>query len=462
MPKTQPTIFTESKARHPSNPKSAISNSLFHRDLNKTYSVIVRAEGIYLFDEEGKRYIDGCAGAGNVTLGHGRQRIAQVMGDQAETMAFCFSTSFTNQLALEFSSRIADLAPGDLNHVYFVSGGSEGNESAFKICRQYHLQRGNSQKQLIISRWKAYHGATLGAMAASGMPLLKNPFTPWFPNFPKISPCYPYRCKFAGCEGDCNLSCARQLEQTIIEAGPENVAAFIAEPINSAGIAAGVPGDNYLKELREICDKYDVLFIADEVITGFGRTGKYFAVEHWDVVPDIIVFGKGASSGYIPLGGVLMRDKIYDSFRDSREIFAHVFTYVDNPIAMRVGLEVLAIIEEEKILDQVATKEKYFFEKAEALKKHSIVGDIRAKGMLWAIEIVKDRETKEPFPAELKIGQQIADYAFEKGLSITAGQGSADWVNGDDLRLSPPLITSHEQIDEILAIIDEGMGKIKL
>ena len=384
------------------------------------------------------------------------------MKDQAETMAFCFSTNFTNNLALELSSRIADLAPGDLNHVYFVSGGSEGNESAFKICRQYHLQRGNSQKQLIISRWKAYHGATLGAMAASGMPLLKNQFTPWFPNFPKISPCYPYRCKFAGCEGNCNLSCARQLEQAITQAGPENVAAFIAEPVNSAGIAVGIPGDNYLNEIREICDKYDVLFIADEVITGFGRTGKYFAVEHWNVVPDIIVFGKGASSGYSPLGGVLMRDKIYDSFRESCEIFAHVFTYVDNPVAMRIGLEVLAIIEEEKILDEVSNKETYFLEKTESLKKHSIVGDIRAKGMLWGIELGKNYKTKEPFPAELKVGQQIADYAFKNGLSITAGQGSFDWIDGDDIRLSPPLTTTYKQIDEIIAIIDKGIMKVQL
>jgi adenosylmethionine-8-amino-7-oxononanoate aminotransferase len=299
-------------------------------------------------------------------------------------------------------------------------------------------------------------------MAASGMPLLKNQFTPWFPNFPKISPCYPYRCKFAGCEGNCNLSCARQLEQAIIQAGPENVAAFIAEPVNSAGIAVGIPGDNYLNEIREICDKYDVLFIADEVITGFGRTGKYFAVEHWNVVPDIIVFGKGASSGYSPLGGVLMRDKIYDSFRESCEIFAHVFTYVDNPVAMRIGLEVLAIIEEEKILDEVSNKETYFLEKTESLKKYSIVGDIRAKGMLWGIELVKNYKTKEPFPAELKVGQQIADYAFKNGLSITAGQGSLDWVDGDDIRLSPPLTTTYKQIDEIIAIIDKGIMKVQL
>ena len=444
------------------NRKSAMDTALFHRDLSKKYSVMVRGEGIYLYDEDGKRYIDGGAGAGNVTLGHGRRRIAEVMADQAETMAFCFSTSFTNKLALEFAARIADLAPGDLNHVYFVSGGSEGNESAFKICRQYHLQRGNSQKHIIISRWRAYHGATLGAMAVTGMPLLKNDFSPWFPNFPKITPCYPYRCALAGCEGQCNLSCAHQLEQAIIEAGPENVAAFIAEPVNSAGIAAGLPSDNYLKEIREICDKYEVLFIADEVITGFGRTGKYFAVEHWDVVPDMIVFGKGASSGYSPLGGVLMRDKIYNSFKESGQAFSHVFTYVDNPVAMRVGLEVLAIIEEEKILDKVAEKEKYFFEKTETLKKHSMVGDIRGKGLLWGIELVKDRETKEPFPAQLKVGQQIADYAFKKGLSMGAGQGSFDWINGDDIRLSPPLIISHEQIDEIIQIIDEGMSQVKL
>ncbi|MDP6702010.1 MAG: aminotransferase class III-fold pyridoxal phosphate-dependent enzyme, partial [Candidatus Latescibacteria bacterium] len=256
---------------------TATKGGLFHRDLAKEYPVIVRGEGIYMIDEEGRQYIDGIAGAGNVTLGHGQARIAQAMGEQAETLAYCFSAFFTNRPALELAPRVGELAPGDLNSCYFVSGGSEAVETAFKLARQYHLQQGRSQKHKIISRWRGYHGATLGAMAASGLPPQRNPFAPLLPEFPHIAACHPYRCDFAGCEGVCNLSCARELEAAIVQAGPENVAAFVAEPVVMAGAAVAVPPPGYFEEIRAICDRYDVLWIADEIMTGFGRTGRYFA-----------------------------------------------------------------------------------------------------------------------------------------------------------------------------------------
>ena len=436
-------------------------DALFHRDLSYAYPVLVRGEGIYVYDETGKCYIDGAAGAGNLTLGHGRERIAKAMAVQAETLAYCFSTHFTNQPAVDFSARVAALAPDDLNHVYFVSGGSEAVETAIKIARQYHVLCGNGQKHLVISRWRSYHGATLGALSATGAPGMRAPFEPLLAPFPHIAPCYPYRCPFAGCEGKCNLTCASELEKEILQVGPENVAAFVAEPVIMSGVAAGVPPPDYYPLVREICDKYNVLFIADEVITGFGRTGKYFAIEHWDVTPDMIVFGKGVSSGYNPLSGVIIRDTLYERFAESGKPFAHIFTYVNNPVGMRVGLTVLDIIEEEGILEHVVEMGEYLLNRAEALKTHPIVGEIRGIGLMLGIELVKDQRTKEPFPASLAVNKRISKILLDNGLSVAAFGGIADWVNGDDIRFHPPLIITRRQLDDVLGIIDAGLTQLQ-
>ena len=439
---------------------TASKGGLFHRDVGKEYPVIVRGEGIYLIDEVGRRYIDGIAGAGNVTLGHGRQRIARAMAEQAETLAYCFSAFFTNRPALDLAPRIAQLAPGHLNHCYFVSGGSEAVETAFKLARQYHLQQGQSQKYKIISRWRGYHGATMGAMAASGLPAQRSPFAPLLPEFPHIAACYPYRCEFAGCEGRCNLMCARELEAAILQAGPENVAAFVAEPVVMAGAAVAVPPPGYFEEIRTICDRYDVLWIADEIITGFGRTGRYFASRHWDAVPDMICFGKAASSGYVPLGGVVFSDRVRHSFAESGDSFAHVFTYVNNPVAMTVCATVLDIIEEEGIISHVVETGNYLAERARAFTGHACVGDVRTTGLMMGIELVRDEETKEPFDPELGVAARGMALALERGLSISGVTGVADWVGGDDLRFYPPLIITREQIDEAVGIIDEVLGEL--
>ena len=436
-------------------------SALLHRDPTYHYPVIVRGEGIYLYDEAGKRYIDGSAGATNVILGHGRRRIAEAMAQQAEKLAYVFSVQFTNQPALELAERIASIAPGDLNHVYFVSGGSEGNESALKMVRQYHQQRGNPNKRQVIARWRSYHGATLGALSLTGMPWLRRNFDSWLLPFPHIATCYPYRCTFQGCEGKCNLACADDLEKTILETGPENVAAFIAEPVGMAGVAASTPPPHYYPRIREICDKHDVLFIVDEVISGFGRTGKFFAIEHWDVVPDMIVFGKGASSGYCPLGGVLFREKIRDALTETGEAFPHIFTYVNNPVAARAGLEVLDIMEEENLIEYVSEIGDYLFERGEELKKHPIVGEIRGKGLLFGLELVKDRVTKEPLPASAEVHKRLQRIFMEKGLSCFTVGSSTEWKSGDDFRLAPPFIITREQIDEIVSIIDEGIIELQ-
>ena len=433
---------------------------LFQRNASYPFPLLERGEGIYVYDTAGKRYIDGAAGAGNVTLGHGRDRIAQVMAEQAASLAYCFSSHFGTQSALDLADRIAALAPGSLNHLYFVSGGSEGVETAFKMARLYHVHRGKTQKQLIISRWRGYHGATLGAMSATGT-LLRNPFRPWLADFPHIAPCYPYRCGFAGCEGRCNLSCARELEEAILQAGADNVEAFIAEPVVMAGIAAGVPPPDYFPLIREICDRHDVLFIVDEVITGFGRSGKPFAIEHWDVVPDMIVFGKGVSSGYIPLGGVILQDRIRQVLDASGQSFPHVYTYVNNPVAMKVGLTVLDILEEEQILAHVTEVGDYLQRKARELERHAIVGEVRGMGLMLGVELVQNQGSGEPFPVACGVHRKLNRILMEMGLSVAVTGGSADWTNGDDLRFYPPLIITREQIDATLEILHGGLKELR-
>ena len=435
------------------------SSSLFKRDPDKKAPTIVRGEGIYLYNEDGNRYIDGSAGASNVILGHGRKDIAAAIGEQAGQLAYTFSVFFGNRPAEEYATRLTKLAPGDLNKAYFVSGGSEGIESALKVARQYHLVRGNAQKQQVIARWRGYHGATMGALSLTGVFGLRKPFTPWLADFPHIASCYPYRCSFAGCvAGSCNLTCAQELEACILRQGAENIAAFVCEPVVLGGVACAVPPPDYYRAIREICDRYDILFIADEIITGFGRTGRLFAIEHWDVTPDMIVFGKGASSGYMPLGGVLMRDQIATTFQEAGESFNHIFTYVNNPLAMRVGLEVLDILERDQIVQRAADMGRHLAERAQDLYAHPTVGEVRSIGMILGVELVRDRETREPFAADIGFSKRLSHHIMERGLSTGTTSGCVDGVLGDDVRLYPPLIITSEEFDRTMDILDEALS----
>lgn len=432
-------------------------SALFLKDPAGGYPTIVRGEGIHLYDDQGRRYIDGAAGASNVTLGHGRADIARVMGEQAETLAYAFSIHFESKPARDYAARLTAAAPGDLDKAYFVSGGSEAIETALKIARQYHLLRGKDAKQLVISRWGGYHGGTLGAMSLSGVPGPRAPFAPWLADFPHIAPCYPYRCRFEGCNGVCNLNCADDLEAEIRRRGPENVAAFVCEPVPIAAFVCGVPPEGYFARVREICDRHDVLFIADEIVTGFGRSGRLFAMEHWDVLPDMIVFGKGASSGYIPLGGVLMRRAVAAAFAEAGQEFLHIFTYVNNPVAMRVGLEVLDIIEREEILARVTDLAAHMESRAGRFREHPSVGEVRTFGLILGIELVRDRESRRPFPAKAGFSRRVAGHMRERGLNAGSTTGCADGVNGDDLRFYPPLTITRRELDNLLDIVEESL-----
>ena len=440
--------------------QTQVSGPLLLQDPAYDYPVVERGEGISVYDGAGKRYIDGTAGAGNVILGHGRRRIARIMARQAETLAFVFTSHFTNPVAAELAGRLVEKAPGRLNHVYFVSGGSEGVETSLKLARLYHLRRGRAQKHQVIARWSSYHGATLGALATTGTGT-RQAFSPWLPGFEHIDPCLPRACPFDGCGETCTLACASELERAIVRAGPENVAAFVAEPVSMAGGCPGVPPADYFPRIREICDRHDVLWIADEVVTGFGRTGRFFAVEHWDAVPDIVAFGKGISSGYVPMGGALFTDEIRQVLEDRKDPFPHVFTYVNNPLAARVGLTVLDLMEEESIVERSAAMGEYLLERVRSLRSHAMVGDVRGIGMLVGFELVRSRKPYTYFPPNLKVHERLHRRLIRRGLSISAAGGPGDGSPGDSVRIFPPLVTTGEEIDEIVEILDEALTAVR-
>src|SRR5438067_9354608 len=311
------------------------------RDFRRRYIVADHAEGVYVWDEDGKRYLDGSAGSSAVvSIGHGVAEIADVMAEQAKRLAYAPMHMFTHRPIIELADLIAELAPGSLNKVWFVSGGSEATENAVKLARQYHMENGKGTKFIVISRWQSFHGNTFGAMGYGGHTFRRRRYLPMVQNAPHIPPAYRYRCDYCADRPACTLKCADALEKEVRRQGPDNVAAFIAEPVVGAALGAVPAPDGYFQRIREICDKYDVLFIADEVMTGFGRTGTNFGINHWGVVPDLIATAKGVSGGYTPLGAVIATDELVEVLECNAANFVAGHTYTGNPLSSAVGLAV--------------------------------------------------------------------------------------------------------------------------
>jgi adenosylmethionine-8-amino-7-oxononanoate aminotransferase len=434
--------------------------NVFFRDVRRYHPVIVRGEGVYLYDRDGRRYIDGCSGALVVNIGHGVKEIAAVLGAQAERVAFTHLSRFASEPVIELSRKVARLAPGDLDRVYMVSGGSEGTETAAKMARQYFLERdGKSSKHKVISRWYSFHGNTLGALSMTGHVPRRRRFDPMLIDFPHVTAAYCYRCAFSRSYPGCDLECARDLERGIQRVGPENVAAFIAEPVVGAASGALVPPPEYFPLVREICDRYDVLFIDDEVMAGFGRTGKYFAIDHWDVIPDIIVAAKGMSAGYVPLGAVIAREGIHDAFLNGSGKFVHGHTYGGNPLACAVGCAVLDYLERERVVERAAEAGEYLLERLGGLKRHRIVGDVRGLGLMCGIEFVRDKPKKLPFDPQLGAGELFTVLALERGAVVYPGSGTYNGVAGDHVLIGPPLTISRPEIDELVDILDQAAAE---
>jgi adenosylmethionine-8-amino-7-oxononanoate aminotransferase len=432
---------------------------VFYRKYGTTLPTIVRGDGPYLYDREGKRYFDGSGGAMVCNVGQGVEEIADRIGIQAQKLVYVNGTAFTNEPVEALADLLVAKAPPGLDHAYFLSSGSEAVEAALKLARQYHVARGETSRSVIIAQTPGYHGNTLLALAASARAHYKTYFGPWLTGVEMIAAPYPYR----GQLGDASL-----LEAAILKAGPENVAAFIAEPVGGSSTGASIAQPSYFADVRAICDKYGVLFICDEVLTGAGRTGRYFAIEHFSdahgnpVVPDVITMGKGLNGGYAPLSAFLTKSSIVDTVVE-KSGFMHAQTYSHNPLAAAAGLAVQEYIDEYDLVTRAA---RLGIDLGAGLSEMAsefahpaaqIIGDVRGIGALWSVEFVRDRATKAPLPREMHFVETLVARAKDLGLVLWPNVGHADGHNGDLVMIAPAFTIVPEQVDELLGLLRESI-----
>lgn len=436
-------------------------SAVFYRNLKEIPPRIVRGEGVYLFDEFGKRYLDGGASAGVVGIGHGRVEVTEALREAGSAVTFIHGgMGFTHTWQEQLAEALVDLAPKNMSSVYFVSGGSEANESAIKIARQYHLERGNAQKYKLIARWQSYHGNTLATLSLSGRTSWRTIYSPYLLPVSHIQPPYDYRPLSEG--SSASQMSAEELERTILLEGPETVSAFFAEPVVGSSATGLVPSPDYYRQVREICDKYDILFVADEILCGYGRTGEPFAIQHWGVEPDILTAGKMLGSGYAPLAAMIVSDKVDKVFRSGSGRFVHGFTFNGNAFACCAGLKVFEIMSRENLFSRADPAGAYLRQGLEALRdKHEAIGDIRGRGLLLGVELVADRKTKRPFPKERQFAAKLSEAMRDLGVLIPAGVPLINYgENGDHLQFSPPLTISNTEIDSIVAAFDEALTRM--
>ncbi len=437
-----------------------------HRSWDRDFPTIERADGIYLYDTSGKKFIDGSGGSSVVTsIGHGNRDVQRAMSEQAEKFSLIPAHAFTNQPQLDLGDILVKLAPGELKdncRTWFACTGSDANDDAIRLARQYFVESGKSSKYQIIGRWRGFHGNTISAAGVSGITGRRSIYQPMYVDSPHIFPAFCYRCSYEQTYPSCNLLCARALESLIRQEGPETVAAFIAEPVVGAALGCVPAPDGYFQKIREICTRYDVLFIADEVMTGWGRTGKLWGIEHWDTTPDIITSAKGISGGYSPFSAIIARDSIWSVLQQNHSAFKAGHTLNANAVSCTAAITVIGIIEQQNLVQNAAERGK---ELQDGLRKlmdnHSILGDVRGKGLMVGFEFVKDRVTKETFPAKLKLSSLFEKAALKNGLVTYPCTGSVDGVMGDMILLAPPLIISPEQIVEVIRIIDLSLSDIE-
>jgi len=433
---------------------------VFPRNFKEEKPLAVRAEGAYIFDEQGKRYIDGCSGALISSIGHGVSEVTDAISAQLKTLSFAHPSRWRNMAVEEAAEEIAEITPGDLNHVWFVSGGSEAIESAVKMARQFFLERDGSAspRHLVIARWNSYHGSTLGTMAIGGSMPRRRFFSPMFKEHPKIETHYCYRCPYGLEYPGCGVRCAHDLEREIKRIGAQYVAAFMAEPVVGSTVGALNPPDEYWPIIREICDRYDVLLIADEVMTGFGRTGKAFAVDHWNVVPDIIAAAKAMAAGYIPTGGIFVSERIVDTFRKGSGAFMHGHTYNGNPISGAATAATVRYMKKHRLFDNAALMGDLLASGMEELPASvPIVGQVRGLGLMRGVELVADRQSRTPFPKSAKAAAAVTSECMKRGLIVYPGGGMVDGVDGDNFMVAPPLNITEEQVKEIMSILQESL-----
>jgi len=436
--------------------------NVFYRKPLHDYPTVVRGEGVYLYDSTGKQYLDGSGGAAISCLGHGNRIVIEAIKSQAEKLAFAHTMFFTNRPQEELADKLVARFGKRDAMVYFLSGGSEANETAIKLARQYWLSQGRDKKHLVISRRQSYHGNTLGALSASGNPVRQKVYGPLLHDWPKIEPCYAYRHQRTDETGpEYGKRAARSLEEAILAAGADNVSAFIAEPIVGATLGAVPAVDGYFQSIRDICDRHEVLLIMDEVMAGCGRSGTYFAFEQEGVNPDIVTLAKGLGGGYQPIGAVITRGGIHQGIVGAFGSFAHGHSYVGHATVAAAGLAVMQVLEDENLLDKVVrTGHSLRQNLREVFADHPHIGDIRGRGLFIGIELVQDRQTRAGIRKDLGLPAAIRRAAMENGLICYPGGGTADGVDGAHILLAPPFIYEPQHIDELVGKLKKTLGQV--
>ncbi len=433
--------------RPPAPPGHPMSGCVFSRASSANPPVAASAHGCTIVDAEGREYLDAAGGAIVVGVGHGRAEVAAVMADQAARLSYAHGSAFTTEALERYATAVGGHLPMDEPAIYPVSGGSEAIETALKMARAAQLARGEADRTVVLARWSSYHGNTLGALDLSGRQPLRRPYEAWLGRFRHLSAAYPYR---GGEPGSNALGTAEELvaelDAAIVEAGQHNVAAFVAEPIVGASLGAVEPPEGYWPAVAEVCRRHGVLLIADEVMTGFGRTGAWFAVDHWGVRPDILVAAKGATSGYWPFGFAAASGDVHDTIRSGGG-FTHGFTYSHQPVAAAVAGEVLRILEAESLVGASLIKGAQLQALLhERLDDHPAVGDVRGRGLMVGVELVRDRATKAPFARSAKVVENVVRIARERGLLLYSGTGNANGTDGDIVLLGPPFVISGSEL----------------
>jgi adenosylmethionine-8-amino-7-oxononanoate aminotransferase len=433
---------------------------VFRRSLDPDLPVAVEGHGSTIVDAARREYLDASGGAIVVNVGHGRRSIAEAIGDQAGRIAYAHGTTFTTGPVEDYAREVGRILPIDGPAIYPVSGGSEATETALKLARAYHLARGQADRWIVISRWGSYHGNTLGALDLSGRRPLRRPYESWLGRFRHVSAAYPYRAgeRDSHALGDAD-ELAAELDRAIETAGPDTVAAFVAEPIVGATLGAVVPPERYWSLIADVCRKHGVLLIADEVMTGFGRTGRWFGLDHWGIRPDILIAAKGATAGYWPFGFVAASAEVHDAVMDAGG-FTHGFTYSHAPAGAAAALEVLRILRDESLVEASATKGEHLRHLLdERLGDHPSVGEIRGRGLLVGVELVADRSTREPVPRSARLTEGVLRAARNRGLLLYSGTGNANGVDGDTILVGPPFVVTNEELGRVVTLLGEAIDE---
>src|SRR5918992_682387 len=430
---------------------------VFLRKLTARYPLVIRGEGCWLYDADGKRYLDACGGAFVSNLGHGVGEIAEAMAEQARRVAYVSGASMTHDAVEDLAGQLAALAPGDLDKVYPLSSGSDAIEASLKLARQYWVDAGRPKKHKVIALTPAYHGNTLLALSASGRDHYKTLFREWLIDVVQIPAPYPYRCECGGSAPYCDACSAEHLAAAIDREGAENVAAFIAEPIGGSSTGASVAPVEYFRRVREICDEHEVLFIADEVLVGAGRTGTWSAIEPYGVAPDVAVYGKGIAAGYAPLAAIVAPHRIVDVLAQGSGALVHAQTYSHHPVSCAAGAATLRYLRERKLVERCAALGPVFHRKLAALRSLPHVGDVRGRGLLAGVEFVEDKETRLPFPRSAHFAESFAAAALDAGLIVWPNVGQANGLDGDLAMLAPPFVIEESEIDDIVTRFAEAL-----